>query len=159
MAAAAIGPNIVRTAEFESRTANAYRLEIEKQMKADATPIPDVSEKTREALGAVAAAKNDAKGAEAFKAQSFDPEIARELNTFSKAVEDRFGEEGARAIMRADATGKTFEHASVSKDRHAELAIVTKLYATARAGQRQVTQAVEAERIAARQTEGARLKP
>ena len=67
MAAAAIGPNIVRTAELESRTANAYRVEIEKQMKADATPIPDVSERTREALRAVAAAKTDAKGAEAFR--------------------------------------------------------------------------------------------
>jgi hypothetical protein len=65
----------------------------------------------------------------------------------------------ARAIMRAHAAGKAFEHATVPKDRHAELAIVIKLYATARAGQRQVTQAVEAERLAARQTEGARLKP
>jgi hypothetical protein len=156
MAAAAIGPNIVRTAELESRTANAYRREVEKQMKADATPVPDVSEKTREALRVVAAAKTDAKGAEAFSALLSDPGIARELTAFSKAVENRFGEEGARAIMRADATGKTFEHASVSKDRHAELAIVTKLYATARVGQRQ---AVEAERLAARQTEGARLKP
>ena len=50
MAAAAIGPNIVRTAEFESRTANAYRGEIEKQMKADAVVVEDFSDRAKAAL-------------------------------------------------------------------------------------------------------------
>ena len=158
-AAAAIGPNVSRTAEAEGRAAGAYRGEVEKQMKADAATVPDLSDHARDALGAVAAAKDDRQRAEAFKALSSDPEIAREVGAFTKAVEERFGEEGARALVRTSAAGKAFEHPSVPKERQVELDAATKFYATARSGERQLAQAVEAERLTARQSQGARMKP
>ena len=54
-------------------------------MKADATPVPDVSERTRRRSALSRLRKTDAKGAEAFKALSSDPEIARELNSIQQS--------------------------------------------------------------------------
>ena len=85
--------------------------------------------------------------------------MKREVDTLRKSVEARFGEEGARAMARAAAAGNGFTHASVPKAQQSALDAATKLYAAARAGERLVVRAAEAERLSARQTHGARLKP
>jgi Ti-type conjugative transfer relaxase TraA len=157
--AAAVGPNIMRSAEAETRAAGAYRADVEKQMKAEATPIPDLSERTRVALGAVAAAKDDKERAQSFKALAADPETEQEIGAFAKAIEARFGEDGARAMLRANAAGKAFEHASVPQSAQSNLEQVVKTYAAMRNGGRAVDQMAEAERLAERQTQGARMKP
>ena len=54
MAASAIGPNLVRTAEFEHRAAHAYRTEVEKRMQADGVEVKDISERAKAALARVA---------------------------------------------------------------------------------------------------------
>ncbi len=62
-------------------------------------------------------------------------------------------------MVRAAAAGKAFTHASVPEAQQSALDAAGKLYAAARAGERLVVRAAEAERLSARQTQGARLKP
>lgn len=158
-AAAAIGPNVSRTAEAEGRAAQAYRGEVERQMKADATAVPDLSDRAKEALGAVASAKDDKGRAEAWSKIQADKDIQREVEMFAKAVENRFGEDGARAMLRAEAAGTAHGHASVSKPQQSALEVTAKLYTTARAGERELSRQAETERLSERQTQGARMKP
>ena len=110
-------------------------------------------------LRIVAAAKTDEARAEAYRTLTADAGMKREVDTFRKSVEARFGEEGARAMARAAAAGKAFTHASVPMAQQSALDAATRLYAAARGGERLVTRAVEAERLSARQTQGAKLKP
>jgi hypothetical protein len=158
-AAAAIGPNIFRAAEAESRAAQSYRADVERQMKADATVVPDVSDRTKAALGAVASAKHDNAKAKAWQKIEADKDMNREVQDFRRAVETRLGEDGAREMLRASAAGAVLEHASVPKAQQRALDVAGKLYATAREGEREHARQAETERLSARQTEGARLKP
>lgn len=159
-AAAAIGPNIVRTAEAESRAAQAYRGEVEKQMTADTTVVPELSDRAKAALAAVASAKDGmAAKAEAWRKIEADKNMKREVEAFTKAVETRFGEDGGRAMLRAEAAGTVYGHASVPKSQQSALDVTAKLYTTARAGERELSRQAEAERLSARETQGARIKP
>ena len=158
-AAAAIGPNVTRLSEAEAQAAPGYRASIAAQLKADRTAIPKLSDRAVAALGIVAAAKTDQARAEAYRTLTADAGMKREVDAFRKSVEARFGEEGARAMARASAAGKAFTHASVAEAQQSALDAATKLYAAARGGERLVVHAAEAERLSARQTQGARLKP
>jgi len=158
-AAAAIGPNVTRLAEAETEAAQGYRASVAAQLKADRTAIPKLSERAVAGLGIVAAAKTDQARTEAYRALTADAGLKSEVDTFRKSVEARFGEEGARAMARAASTGNAFTHASVPKAEQSALDGAAKLYAAARGGERLVMRAGEAERLAARQTRGARLKP
>ena len=157
-ASAAIGPNIVRTAAFENRAEQSYRTEVEKQMKADAVEVRDVSERAKAVLGKIAMAKDDRERAEAFKAVSADQEVSREVASFRKSIEARFGEDGAREIARAAASGKSFEHPSVPKSEQGRLGEAARLYSTARSGEVASRQQAETERLAARESQSTRLK-
>lgn len=157
-AATAIGPNIVRTAEFENRAAQAYRGDVEKQMKADAVEVRDVSDRAKAALGKIAVAKDDRERAEAFKVVSADQVVSREIATFRKSFEARFGEDGAREIARASASNKPFEHSSVPKSEQGRLGEAAKLYSAARSGEVASRQQAETERLAARESQSTRLK-
>jgi len=157
-AAAAIGPNIVRTAEFKNRAEQSYRTEVEKQMKADAVEVKDVSDRAKAALGKIAMAKDDRERAEAFQAVSSDQEVSREVATFRKSIESRFGEDGAREIARATASRTTFEHPSVPKSEQGRLGEAAALYSVARSGEVASRQQAEIERLAARESQSPRLK-
>jgi Ti-type conjugative transfer relaxase TraA len=157
-AAAAIGPNIVRTAEYENRAAQAYRGDVEKQMRADAVEVRDVSGRAKAALGKVAMAKDDRERAEAFKAVSADQEVSREVATLRKSIEARFGEDGAREIARATASRTTLEHPSVPKSEQGRLGEAAQLYSAARSGEVASRQEAEIERLAARESQSTRLK-
>ncbi|MER8573693.1 BID domain-containing protein [Mesorhizobium sp. M1338] len=157
-AAAAIGPNIVRTAEFENRAERSYRTQVEKQLKADAVEVRDVSDRAKAALEKIAMAKDDRERAEAFKAVSADQEVRREIATFKKSIEVRFGEDGAREIARATASGKSFEHPSVRKSDQVRLGEAAALYSAARSGEVASRQEAETERLAARESQSTRLK-
>jgi Ti-type conjugative transfer relaxase TraA len=157
-AAAAIGPNIVRTAEFENRAEQSYRAEVEKQMKADAVEVRDVSDRAKAALGKIATAKDDRERAEAFKAVSADQAVSGEVAIFRKSIESRFGEDGAREIARATASGKSFDHPSVPKSEQGRLGEAARLYSAARSGEVASKQQAETERLAARESQSTRLK-
>jgi Ti-type conjugative transfer relaxase TraA len=157
-ASQAIGPNIVRTAEFENRAEQSYRTEVETQMKADAVEVRDVSDRAKAALGKIAMAKDDRERAEAFKAVTADQAVSREIATFRKSIEARFGEGGAREIARATASGKPFEYPSVPKSEQARLGEAARLYSAARSGEVASRQQAETERLAARESQSPRLK-
>jgi hypothetical protein len=118
-----------------------------------------LSDRAVAGLALVAAAKTDEARTEAYRTLTADAAVKREVDAFRQSVEARFGEEGARAIARAEAAGKAFTHASVPKAQQSGLDAATKLYAAARGGERLVTRAGEAERLSARQTQAAKLKP
>ena len=118
-----------------------------------------MSERAVAALGAISGAKSDEERALAVKALDVEPEIKRDVEAFRKAVDTRFGEEGARAMLRASAAGKSFEDASVPKAQQAALESATKLYVAVRTGARETERLAEVERLAARQSQGARMKP
>src|SRR5208282_3393489 len=114
-AAAAIGSNVTRLSEAEAQAAQGYRASIAAQLKANRAAIPKLSDRAVAALGIVAAAKTDQARTEAYRTLTADAGMKREVDTFRKSVEARFGEEGARAIARAEAAGREFTHASVAK--------------------------------------------
>ena len=158
-AAAAIGPNLTRSVEVEGKAAQDYRASVETQMKADGTAIPNLSERAIVALDAVSTARTDAARSDAAKALNGAPEVKREVDAFRKAVETRFGEDGARAMARPAVAGKSFEHSSVPKVQQAALDRATKLYSSARGSEREIGRMAETERLSARQSQGARMKP
>jgi len=157
-AAAAIGPNIIRTAEFEQRAAQAYQTDVEKQMWADSVEVVDVSGRTKAELARVLKTQDDQERAAAFKSMSSDPAINDEIASFRKSVESRFGEQGTREMLRAATAGTPFEHPSVSEAHRDGLDQVTKLYSATRQGERAFLGQVEAEDLSAREAQSARLK-
>ena len=142
-------------------TARDYRAGVEKQLQADATGIPKLSERAQVAIGAVRAAKTDKERAEAWKATTSDKAVAGELTAFAAAMEKRFGEDGVRAMVRADQPGaKAFEGgASVAPAERQAAAEAGRAMATVKSGERAVEKVAQAERVAERATQGARLKP
>ena len=108
--AESIGPGLARLGEAEASSARDYRAGVEKQLQADATGIPRLSERAQAAIDVVRAAKTDKERAEAWKATTSDKAVAGELKAFAAAMEKRFGEDGVRAMVRAEQVGaKAFE--------------------------------------------------
>ena len=90
----------------------------------------------------MAAAKDDREQAKALRALSDDAEISREIVLFRKSVEARFGEDGAREILRASAAGRTFEHPSLQSVPQHFRDQVASLYSVVRNGELQKTRTV-----------------
>ena len=158
-AASAIGPNLTRTVEAEAQAVKSYRASVEAQIAADRTPIPTLSDRAVAVLGAISGAKTDEERAAAVKALDAEPEIKLDVEAFRKAVDTRFGEEGARAMLRASAAGQSLQDVSVAKALQGALDTATKFYVAVRTGERETERLAEVERLAARQTQGARMKP
>ncbi len=158
-AAAAIGPNVTRVVEAEVQATQGYCSSVAAQLKADRTVIPKLSEEAMAGLRLVAAAKTDEARTEGYRRLTANAGLKREVDAFRQSVEARFGEEGARAMARAAEAGTPFAHVSVPDAQQSALEAAAKLYAAARSGERVVVRAAEVERLSARQTQGARLKP
>lgn len=154
-----MGPSIERRAEAETRAERSYRTSVETQRAADRTAIPKLSPKAEAALGAVAGAKDDAGRAEAWRRMGADRDVEREVEAFSQAIHQRFGEEGGRAMLRAGHGGKPFEHATVPPEAQPALAQAARQFAAAKLGEGAASREAQAERLALRQSQGARMKP
>ena len=159
--AEAIGPGLAQLGEAEASTARDYRAGVEKQLQADATGIVKLSERARAAIGVVRAAKTDKERADAWKVTTSDKAVAGELTAFAAAMEKRFGEDGVRAMLRADQpSAKAFEGgASVAPAERQAAAEAGRAMATVKDGEQAVEKVGQAERIAERARQGARLKP
>ena len=109
-------------------------------MQADATGIPKLSERAQAAIGVARAAKTDKERAEAWKATTSDKAVAGELTAFAAAVEKRFGEDGVRAMVRAEQAGaKAFEGgASVAPAERQAAAEAGRAMASIKSGERAV---------------------
>ena len=159
--AEAVGPAVSRVGEAEAEAAQRYRASVEAQRAADATGIPRLSERAQAAVGVVAAAKDDAGRVEAWDRVQKDEPVAKEISTFSAAVEKRFGDDGVRAMLRAERSGgeSYAGNASVSKEHRTATAEVARTVAAIKAGEDAAESRSQAERLAQRASQGVRAKP
>lgn len=135
-AAGAIGPSLERIGAAEARAERGYRTGVEAQRAADATGIPRLSAAAEAAIGAVAMVKDDRAQGEAWRAVQGDKQVAGELRAFGIAVEQRFGEEGVRAMLRAGGRPGAVASSSVAPEHRPELDRVAGLTAAMKAGER-----------------------
>jgi len=153
-AAGAIGPSLERIGAAEARAERGHHTGVEAQRAADATGIPRLSAAAETAVSAMAAAKDDRVRAEAWRAVQGDKQVAGELRAFGAAVEQRFGEEGVRAMLRAGGRPGAVAAASVAPEQQPVLDQVAGLTAALKAGER--TGAVAAQREAESERQGQR---
>jgi hypothetical protein len=159
--AEAIGPGLARLGEAEASTARDYRAGVEKQLQADATGVPRPSERAQAAVDAASAAKTDKERAEVWKAATSDKAVAGELKAFAAAMEKRFGEDGVRAIVRAEQVGgKAFDGgASVARAQRQALAEAGRATSIIKSGERALASSNVSERLSQQSKLGAGLKP
>ena len=153
-AAGAIGPSLERIGAAEARAERGYCTSVETQQAADATGIPRLSSAAEAAIGALAMAKDDLARSEAWRAVQGDKQVAGELRAFGAAVEQRFGEEGVRAMLRAGGRPGVVTAASVTSEQRPELDRVAGLTAALKARER--AGAVAAQREAESERQGQR---
>jgi hypothetical protein len=112
-AADAIAPGLERIGAAEARAVQNYRTSVQAQHKADATPIPKLSERAEAAVTTLAAATDEKAQAALWRGMTSDKTIAAELRQFSAAVQQRFGDDTVRAMPRSG--GTPVEAASVPR--------------------------------------------
>jgi len=135
-AAGAIGPSLERIGDAEARAARTYRTNVDAQRAADATGIPRLSVAAEAAIGAVAGAKDDRVRGEAWRAVQENGPVAGELRAFGAAVEQRFGADGVRAMLRAGGQPGAVAAASVVPEQRQALDRVAGLTAALKSGER-----------------------
>ena len=135
-AAGAIGPSLERIGEAEARAERTYRVGVDAQRAADATGILRLSAAAEAAIGTMAAAPDEKERAGAWRAVQADERVAGELRAFGAAVEQRFGEEGVRAMLRAVRQPGAVTAASVAPEQRAELDRVVELTVALKVGER-----------------------
>ena len=131
-AAGAIAPSLERIAAAEARAAQTYRASVEAQRKADAIPIPKLSERAEAAVAALAAAPDEKARAALWRSVTADTAVGAELQRFSDAVQQRFGEDAVRAMRRSQ--GGLAQAPSVARQHQAALAAVSRSRPGSRTG-------------------------
>jgi hypothetical protein len=134
--AAAIGPSLERIGAAEASAERSYRTSVEAQRAADATGIPRLSAQATAAIDTIAAAPDDRASGEAWRAVQADNHIAGELQAFGAAVEQRFGEDGVRAMLRAGGRAGVVTAPSVAPAEQRALDQVAGLTVTLKLGER-----------------------
>ena len=107
---------------------------MEAQRKADATPIPKLTARAEAAVATLAAAADEKARAELWRGITADQTIGPELRRFSAAVQQRFGDDTVRAMLRS--RGGPVEAASVPRAHQAAFATVSRTVHTLRQGER-----------------------
>ena len=150
-AAGAIAPSLERIAATEARAALTYRASVEAQRKADAIPIPKLSDRAEAAVVALAAAPDEKARAALWRSVTADTAVGGELRRFSDAVQQRFGEDAVRAMRRE---GGLAQVPSVARQHQAALSAVSRSVQVL--GQGEIADTVEAvrERFAQRRELG-----
>jgi hypothetical protein len=157
--AEAIAPSLDRIAAAEAGVAQSYRDSVQAQRTADATPIPKLTAPAEAAVAALAAAQDDKVRAEVWRSITANNLIAIELQLFSAAVQQRFGEDAVRAMLRSE--GGLIDAVSVPRQHRTALATVSRAIYLIKDGERAHDRQAQAKRHAQRQTFGYRrwLKP
>ena len=101
-------------------------------------------------------AKDDRERAAAWRAAQANEQVAGELAAFERAVAQRFGDDGVRAMLRTARGGSAVAAASVSPDQQSALDLVASVTVTTKAAERS---AVVAERQAEGERQGHRRGP
>jgi hypothetical protein len=123
---------------------------VEAQRRADAVPIPALSERAHAALQAIATARGHTAQAEAFELR-VDQDLRKEVRAFAAAMEQRFGEDGVRAITRAEGQPGAFRSRSVAPEQQDGLDRAAHALHAFKLGERSAG-AREAERADARES-------
>jgi hypothetical protein len=152
--AQAVGPAVARLGEAEAGAASFWRKGVEAQRAAEATGVPELSARAQAAVGAIAAAKDEAGRAEAWTGLQAEKAVAGEVEAFLRAVERRFGSEGMRTLERSG----TLEGARLSQAEHGSLRQVGSLVRALRGAQRAAAGQAQRLGATARMGQGARLK-
>jgi hypothetical protein len=153
-AAGAIAPSLERIAAAEARATQIYRDSVEAQRTADAIPIPKLSDRAETAVVALAAAPDEKARAALWRGITADKAIGAELRRFSDAVQQRFGEETVRSMLRSE--GTLAEAASVPRERQPALAAVSRTVHILKQAERADAHEVVLERLAQRRELGLR---
>ena len=150
--AGAIAPGLERIAAAEARAALTYRDSVAAQRQADTIPIPRLSERAEAAVATLAAATNDKARAALWRSVTGDTALGDELRRFSDAIEQRFGEETMRAMLRSEAG--LAEAPSVAREHQGALAAASRTVRTLKQGEHaDISEAVR-ERLAQRRELG-----
>ena len=147
----ALADNVRRVAEAEGLAEHAYRRSVEEQRRADAVPIPALSERALAALQAIGSARGQTAQAEAYEALRADRDLHREVRAFTAAMEQRFGADGVRAITRAEGQAGAFRSRSVAPQHQDALDRAARALHSVKLGER-MTATREAERADARES-------
>ena len=134
-------------------TGTPNRTGVDVQRAADATGIPRLSAAAEAAIGVVAAAPDEEARAEAWRAMQADERVAGEVRILGAPVQQRFGEEGVRAMLRAEGQLGTVAMASVKPGQRAALDQVTELTVAVRAGERAAASLAQRKAESRRQTQ------
>jgi len=110
-AVGALPGSLERIGDAEGRVERSYRASVEGQRAADATGIPRLSPVAEAALSAVAAAGDKQVRGAAWRTVQADTPVAAELERFGAVVEQRFGAEGVRAMLRAEGLERAWSSA------------------------------------------------
>jgi len=135
-AAGALPGSLTRIGTAEGWAERAYRGSVEGQRAADTAGIPRLSSAAEAALGAVAAAGDEQVRGAAWRAVQVDKPVAAELARFGAAVEQRFGADGMRAMLRAEGRAGVVTSASVAPEQRPALDQVAQPTATLKQGER-----------------------
>jgi hypothetical protein len=154
-AASAVAPSLERIGATEAQAARTYRESVEAQRKADATPIPKLTARAEAAVARLIVAVDEKTRAELWRGIAADQTIGPELRRFSAAVQQRFGDDTVRAMLRT--RGRPVEAAYVPRAHQTAFATVSRTVHTLQQGER----ADDAQRLTQRQTLGlgARMRP
>jgi Ti-type conjugative transfer relaxase TraA len=155
-AADAIAPGLERIAKAEARAAQAYRDGVQTQRRADATPIPKLSAGAQTAVAALLSANEKAR-ASLWRGMMADPALGPELQRFSDAVQQRFGEDAVRAMLRDH--GEAIQAPSVRRPHRDALFVIGRIVRTLKQGEQASAGEDHAERLAQHQALGRRRAP
>ena len=156
----ALAQSVRRLGDAMAAAERVYRSSVERQRTADAVAIPNLSGRAQAAVDAITKARGRDEQAAAFEHARADKDTREELKTFAAAMERRFGEDGARAILRAEAKPGAYTAPSVAREDQARIDRAAKTLHAIKIGERS-SDAVQAERLAARESlrQGRGLKP
>ena len=153
-AAGALPGSQERVGEVQGRASLTYRASVEGQLAADAVGIPRLSATAEAAIGALRAAPDDVARVQVWRAVQQDERVAADLRAFGDAVQQRFGEEGVRGMLRAEGRPGAITVPSVAPEQQPDVdqmaGLIVALKAGRRAGAAVVQREAESERHAQR---------
>ncbi|MBN8906877.1 MAG: hypothetical protein J0H99_09690 [Rhodospirillales bacterium] len=106
------------------------------QRTADTTGIPRLSAAAEAAIGTMSAAPDEKARGEVWRAVQADERVAGELRAFGTAVEQRFGEDGVRAMLRAGGRPGAVAVVSITPEQQRALDQVAARTVAVKAGER-----------------------
>ena len=128
------------------------------QRVADATGIPRLSAAAETAIGVMAAAPEEKVRGETWRTVQADARVAGELRAFGAAIEQRFGKEGVRAMLRAGGRPGAVTMPSVTPGQRPALDRVAELTTAMKAGERAGASLAQREAESQRQGQGRGLR-